>query len=128
MIIKNVDDKINFIIEKLDSSDDTRDMLYWVFVGTNLMYTLPGFGAGGYAHIVTDDWNLDCLNFCIELCDKNEEKLPDNHVALCRKILIASRFLNEIERSYAFGFDAYYFRPEDCEEDFSYYHRRRYDY
>lgn len=30
------------------------------------LYTREGCEAGGYGHVVFDDWNIDCVDFCIE--------------------------------------------------------------
>lgn len=40
---------------------------------TNL-YEQPGCGAGGYAHVVVDDWNLDdiAIGHCIASAEKGE--------------------------------------------------------
>ena len=45
-----------------------------IMMAIQMLYTLPGCGAGGCCHIVTDDDNIDddSLQFVIEYCDRPE--------------------------------------------------------
>lgn len=68
----------------------------------NKIYATLDCGAGGYAHIVTDDWNLedDNIDHCI-LSSKNGES--DDYICeesrlICLECMEYMRTLTELER------------------------------
>lgn len=78
------------INEKVERAADLIDVLYETEDG----------GAGGYAHIVTDDWNLDdgCIDRCIEDCKKGGQDVSEETRLASLSALEALRELSEDER------------------------------
>lgn len=85
------------------------------------LYNQPGCGAGGYAHIVTDDWNLkdNHIDFCIQETDKAEnEGMSEESKQVCLDVLNQFKKLSLDERYSALaivdGFIPYvYFAPNE---------------
>lgn len=64
------------------------------------LYEHPECEAGGYAHIVTDDWNLEDedIDFCIKQAEKGEHDIDEKGRKLCLEVLNQLKSLNEYER------------------------------
>jgi hypothetical protein len=43
------------------------------------LYTRDGCESGGYGHLVFDDWNIDCVDFCIEEAQKGQFDFIDDY-------------------------------------------------
>ena len=64
------------------------------------LYDHPDCCVGGYAHIVTDDWNVDdChIDFCIKEAEKGEYDIDEEGRQLCLSVLQQMKELSEDER------------------------------
>lgn len=64
------------------------------------LYEHPDCGAGGYAHVVTDDWNLEdgSIDFCIKEAEKGEYDIDEEGRQLCLSILNQLKSLSKDER------------------------------
>ena len=66
----------------------------------NEIYEQDDCGAGGYAHIVVDDWNLDDsdIDFCINEANKGEYDISEEGKLACLNCLHFLKDLSEDER------------------------------
>lgn len=66
----------------------------------NRIYEQEGCGAGGYAHIVVDDWNLDdsSIDFCINDINNGYSGISEEGKMACYDCLIYLKQLSEDER------------------------------
>jgi uncharacterized Fe-S cluster-containing radical SAM superfamily protein len=75
------------------------------------MYEQEGCSVGGYAHIVTDDWNLDddSVDWCIKEAEKGEyEHISDHGRQSCLNTLKCLKELTEDERYSALALVDYF--------------------
>lgn len=70
--------------------------------------------AGGYLHVVIDDWNLDdhSLNVCIQDIHDNELNYEPHRTALQAECAEALRALTTAERASALALEDGYWNPE----------------
>jgi hypothetical protein len=64
------------------------------------VYSSPDGGAGGYGHIVLDDWNIEdhSIHFCIEEAEKASYNLSEETRTTCIECLTHFLLLTENER------------------------------
>lgn len=78
------------------------------------LYECEDGGVGGYAHIVTDDWNLEdhSIDWCIEAAEKGEYKhLNEECRQASLKALQQLRKLSEEERYSALALSSGFYEP-----------------
>lgn len=85
------------------------------------VYASPNGGAGGYAHIVLDDWNLEdaFVLDCFRLNQENPEHWPQETIDATAACLEAFKKLNEAERASALALNHGYWKPNEDEQEFS---------
>lgn len=66
----------------------------------NEIYEQYDCGAGGYAHIVVDDWNMDdsSIDFCINAANEGEYDISEEGRQACLNCLNYLKELSEDER------------------------------